>query len=119
MNVSNGKALLGWLNHRGRDGHAKSCTSTPSQPASLVVDGLPTTAPEGQSLAAALLAIGYWWWRRNPVTQQPRGPYCGMGVCFECELLVNGQRRRACLTHVTDGMVVTTERESGTPDADL
>lgn len=88
----------------------------PTQTVSFLVDGEPATAPAGQSLAAALHQQGYAWWRRNPVTGQPRGPFCGMGICFECELTVDGQPQRACLTHVTDAMVVTTERGRCAPD---
>jgi predicted molibdopterin-dependent oxidoreductase YjgC len=75
----------------------------------LEVDGLPFEAPTGQSLAAALVHHGLWIFRRNPVTGEARGPYCGMGVCFECELEVDGRKgTRACLTEVADGMVVRT-----------
>ncbi len=119
MNASKGKPRRGSLTDHDQDRRGQTPTSTPSQLVSLVVDGLPITALQGQSLAAVLQTMGYLWWRRNPITQQPRGPFCGMGVCFECELLVNNQRRRACLTHVTDSMVVTTERERCMPGADL
>jgi aerobic-type carbon monoxide dehydrogenase small subunit (CoxS/CutS family) len=31
-----------------------------------------------------------------------------MGVCFECEVLVDGHWVRACLTPATDGMAIET-----------
>jgi D-hydroxyproline dehydrogenase subunit gamma len=74
----------------------------------LEVDGVPMKAVAGQSLAAALVDHGLWAVHRNPVTGEARGPYCGMGVCFECEVVVDGNTQRACLIGVADGMVVGT-----------
>lgn len=71
------------------------------------VDGRPERATEGQTLLAALLAQGYRALRRNLVTGEPRGGYCGMGVCFECEVEVDGRPGvRACLVPVRDGQDV-------------
>jgi D-hydroxyproline dehydrogenase subunit gamma len=44
--------------------------------------------------------------RVSPRLQAPRGLYCGMGVCFECAVTIDGQTQRACITQVRDGMVV-------------
>lgn len=75
------------------------------------VDGVEVTAVAGQSLAGALHDAGIRFLRRNLVTEEPRAPFCGMGVCFECEVLVDGRLRRACQVHVRPGMVVSTGRE--------
>jgi D-hydroxyproline dehydrogenase subunit gamma len=81
----------------------------PSAACAISVDGRRLTAVEGQSLAALLVAHGIWHFRRNPVSAEPRGPFCGMGVCFECELEVDGRPGvRSCLTPVSDGMRVRT-----------
>jgi D-hydroxyproline dehydrogenase subunit gamma len=48
-------------------------------------------------------------WRYSPRLQQLRGMYCGMGVCFECVVLVDGTLRRSCLIDTAEGMTVTTE----------
>jgi predicted molibdopterin-dependent oxidoreductase YjgC len=75
----------------------------------ITVDGSPLTVVEGISLTAALVGDDRWHLRRNPVSGDPRGPFCGMGVCFECELTVDGRAGvRACLTRVTPGMRVET-----------
>ena len=72
------------------------------------VDGAPIDAPEGQSLAAALLAAGRPALRPSP-SGEPRGVYCGIGVCQECRVHVAGLGIvRACVTPVTGGMRVTT-----------
>lgn len=77
------------------------------------VDGEDIAAAVGQSLAGALHGAGIRVLRRNLVTDEPRAPFCGMGVCFECEVSVDGRLRRACQVHVRPGMVVSTGREHG------
>jgi predicted molibdopterin-dependent oxidoreductase YjgC len=74
----------------------------------LSVDGAALHAPEGQSIAAALLAAGRTTLRHSP-SGQPRGLYCGIGVCQECGVHVAGRGVvRACVTPVAAGMDVTT-----------
>jgi D-hydroxyproline dehydrogenase subunit gamma len=74
----------------------------------VLVDGSPLRAPEGQSLAAALIASGRVSVRDSP-GGSPRGLYCGIGVCQECRVVVAGEGVvRACVTPVVAGMRVTT-----------
>ena len=76
----------------------------------ITVDGVPLQAYLGETIAAALLAGGRRAWR---FTQrgEPRGIFCGMGICFDCTVTVDGMPNvRACLTPVADGMVVETEQ---------
>ncbi len=81
----------------------------PQPGCSITVDGRRLAATEGQSLAAVLVANGIWHFKRNPVSAEPRGPFCGMGVCLECELEVDGRPGvRSCLTPARDGMRVLT-----------
>ena len=69
------------------------------------------TACEGDSVAAALLAAGLSSLRDTPVSGAPRGPYCMMGVCFDCLVEIDGvPNRQACLTAAADGMVVRRQR---------
>ncbi|MGI5272392.1 (2Fe-2S)-binding protein [Nonomuraea sp. CA-218870] len=73
------------------------------------VNGRQVSVVEGVSLAAALVGDRTWTFRRNPVSEEPRGPFCGMGVCLECEVTVDGRPGvRACLTPVRPGMRVRT-----------
>lgn len=72
---------------------------------SITVDGRPVAAREGDSVAAALLATGSAACRTTPVTGAPRGPYCMMGVCFDCLVTVDGAANvQGCMTRVRDGM---------------
>ncbi len=76
------------------------------------VDGQTITAYEGESLAAALLAAGISTFRISRKTLEPRGLYCGMGICYECLVMVDGvHAQRACITPVTAGMKVETCKE--------
>jgi predicted molibdopterin-dependent oxidoreductase YjgC len=74
----------------------------------LTVDGRALTAPAGQSLAAVLLQASRAVLRESPAGN-PRGLYCGIGVCQECRVHVEGLGVvRACVTPVAAGMRVTT-----------
>ena len=77
-------------------------------------DGEDLTASPGQSVGAALLAAGYRSWRTTRDRGAPRGLFCGIGICFDCLVVVNGRPSlRACLTEVRDGDVVTTQEGTG------
>jgi len=70
------------------------------------VNGLSTTAHIGETIHAALIAAGYRQFRKSK-SRQPRGVFCGMGVCYECLVTVNnGSSQRACVTVVQEGMQV-------------
>ena len=75
-------------------------------PLSLTLDGRNVTAYVGETLAAVLFAEGLVATRRTR-GGAPRGVYCGMGVCFDCLVVVDGvPNTRACVTWARDGMVV-------------
>ncbi len=81
----------------------------PSAAVRLTIDGRSVTAAATDSVAAALLAAGTTTLRRTPVSGAPRGLYCGMGVCFECLVTIDGApNQQACLTTVRDGMTIET-----------
>jgi predicted molibdopterin-dependent oxidoreductase YjgC len=71
------------------------------------VDGEPLTASCGQTIAAALYASGRRVFRRTRIEGKPRGLYCGMGVCFDCIVKVDGETTRACMRNVEQGMQIT------------
>ncbi len=72
------------------------------------VDGKPVRCAAAASVAAALLASGHGpAVRRSERRGEPRGLFCGMGVCFDCLVTVDGRSGvRACMTPVRDGMKV-------------
>lgn len=76
----------------------------------ILINGRPVLACAGETVATALLAAGVRRFRRTHKTGAPRGLYCGMGVCFECLVTVDGVANvQACLTPVTPGMRIETE----------
>lgn len=78
----------------------------------ITIDGKSVEAFEGETVAAAMMAAGLRVFRNTAKTKAPRGMYCGMGICFECLVTINGVKNvRACLTPVTDGMTVVTQEE--------
>ncbi|MFE2979078.1 (2Fe-2S)-binding protein [Streptomyces sp. NPDC059258] len=75
----------------------------------VTVDGEPLAFVPGQTLAAALVASGRVAWRTTRVGQRPRGVFCGIGVCYDCLVTVDGRGgQRACLVRARPGMAVTT-----------
>ena len=74
----------------------------------LLVDEEAIVAYEGETVAAALLAAGRRAFRHT-VSSEPRGIFCGIGLCFDCLVTVEGVGNvRACLTPVREGMKVIT-----------
>ena len=87
--------------------------TTPST-VTITVDDRPVAASAGQSVGAALTAEGILAWRRTRGAGRPRGLFCGIGVCFDCLLEVDGvPDQRACLVPVRAGMEVRTSWEAG------
>jgi sarcosine oxidase subunit alpha len=74
----------------------------------LSVNGQPVEVHAGASVAAAVAQVTMQF--RLSVNDTRRAPLCGMGVCFECRVQVDGVAHvRACMTAVTEGMQVVTD----------
>ena len=71
------------------------------------VDGTRVRMPVGSSVAAALAQQPPGRTRLS-VSGQWRAPLCGMGVCHECRVMINGRERLACQTVCEDGMLIAT-----------
>ena len=64
----------------------------------LTFDGRPISGYADETIAACLVANGIGAFRTDRAGA-PRGMYCGMGVCFECLVRVDGRENvRACMT---------------------
>ena len=73
----------------------------------LIFDGRPIPAIVGDSVGAALTRAGVRSWRTTRHEGRPRGLFCGIGVCYDCLLTVDGlPNQRACLVPAADGMEV-------------
>src|SRR5512137_95260 len=80
----------------------------------VVIDGEPFIARAGDTVAAALFAAGRLSSRTTAVSATPRGPYCLMGVCFDCLVTIDDRPdQRGCLVAVAPGMRIETQRGAG------
>ena len=66
---------------------------------------------QGQSIAAALMASGVRELRTTRFRNEPRLIFCGIGVCFDCVVVVNGvANQRACLVEIQqDDQIVSSK----------
>ena len=72
------------------------------------IDGQALAVPTGSSVAAALAATPTGCSRLS-VSGEPRAPFCGMGICHECRVTIDGVANvPACITPVREGMQVAT-----------
>jgi D-hydroxyproline dehydrogenase subunit gamma len=75
----------------------------------LLVNGKPVEVPAGSMVSAAVSEAGAWVYRRS-ATGEPRGPLCGMGICFECRVIIGGRpHQRSCQIPCAEGMEVRTD----------
>ena len=78
-------------------------------PINLSVNGVPITVPAGAMVSTAVSLAGVTRFRRS-VTGEPRAPLCGMGICFECRVSINGREHcRSCQVPCENGMEVATD----------
>jgi aerobic-type carbon monoxide dehydrogenase small subunit (CoxS/CutS family) len=76
------------------------------------LDGRPQRVPAGVTVAAALYITGSGITRIS-VSGERRAAFCGMGICQECRVLIDGQRRLACQTLCVEGIAVQTAAVAG------
>lgn len=89
----------------------KRLTEPTADSVRIIVEGQPVVARRGDTVTAALLASGLDFCRETVVSGQKRGPYCMMGVCFDCLVTIDGiGNRQGCLVPVGEGMVVSLQR---------
>jgi predicted molibdopterin-dependent oxidoreductase YjgC len=85
-----------------------------SKTVEISVDGKRIKAKEGEMILSALLAEGIIVNRYTHKRKEPRGLYCGIGLCTDCVMVVNGKPNvRTCVTPVEEGMVIETQHGLG------
>jgi len=73
------------------------------------VDGQPIRGRQGDSVAALLLANGQAACRTTAVSGAERGPFCMMGICFDCLVTIDGSsNRQGCMAPLQEGMHIET-----------
>lgn len=82
-------------------------TPTHQPTITIYLNGEALVVTAGANLAAVLLAAQHA--SRMSVTQQARAAFCGMGLCGECRITINGEAMQlACRTECVEGMKVST-----------
>ena len=78
-----------------------------SDPFTFRFEGRPISAYPGETIGAALMAAGIVTFRSTRRQQRPRGIFCGIGICFDCLVVVDGRpNQRACITAARPDMTV-------------
>jgi len=76
-----------------------------------LLDGNELVAQEGQTIMEAMLSNGIEH-TRHTRNDKARSAFCGMGICYECRMVVNGiPNVRACTTPVTTGCMVERQHD--------
>jgi hypothetical protein len=79
-----------------------------SEPIVVQVNGKAVSVAAGTIVAAAVVIGGETAFRRS-VLGKPRGPLCGMGICMECRVTINGRKHcRSCQILCEPGMEIRT-----------
>jgi len=92
----------------------KRLDNNPEKRVTITIDGLPFEVAAGETVAAAVLISGMGYTRTTPVSGTPRAPFCLMGVCYECLMVINGQPNQlACREYVAEGMSIVRQRGPG------
>jgi hypothetical protein len=88
--------------------------SDPGPGPGITFDGQDLPALPGQTVAAVLTAAGVRSWRRTRNGSRPRGLFCGIGICYDCLLTLNGTPNvRACVATVRPGDRVESQEGTG------
>jgi predicted molibdopterin-dependent oxidoreductase YjgC len=74
----------------------------------ILVNGRAIAATPGETVLAALTAAGFKVLKKSNVRGEARGPFCGMGVCYECLVTIDGvPKQRSCMVEVAENMEIT------------
>lgn len=94
----------------------KRLETNPQKRVTIYVNEKPYAVAADETVAAAVLASGIRYTRTTPVSGSHRGPYCMMGVCYECLMIIDGKpNQRACQRTVADGMSIECQQTTGVP----
>jgi len=80
----------------------------------IFLNGQALQVAQGISVAAAVLSNNQRSTRTTPVSGSPRAPFCMMGVCYDCLMVIDGKaNQRACATTVEEGMNIDSQQGVG------
>ncbi len=82
---------------------------TKSETLNIRINGVTYQVAPNISVAAAIANVYRKTWRRSPSGDE-RAPFCGMGLCFECRVNIDGVMQRSCQLLVREGMEICCEQ---------
>lgn len=92
----------------------KQLSNSPLETIEVTLNGQKIQVSQGMTVAAAALTQGLRYTRTTPVSNSKRLPFCMMGVCYDCLMVINGKaNQRACATYVKKGMQIETQQGVG------
>lgn len=76
----------------------------------LTLNGAGVETAPGQTVAAVMTGCGITAWRQTRHEGKPRGVFCGIGVCYDCLVTIDGvANQRACIVEAVEGTAVEGE----------
>ncbi|MCS5591526.1 MAG: (2Fe-2S)-binding protein [Gammaproteobacteria bacterium] len=85
----------------------RSINSNQAELITIYFEGKPLNVPKDHNVATALLEAGIRSFRKTTLNNESRGPYCMMGVCFDCLTNINGlDNQQSCAIQVSEGMKI-------------
>ena len=92
----------------------KRLDNTAQNRVNVTINNQPVQVPEGETVAAAVLTHDLSYTRTTPVSGARRAPFCLMGVCYECLMVIDGKaNQRACMEQVKEGMRIECQQGTG------
>ncbi|MGE4595281.1 MAG: (2Fe-2S)-binding protein [Gammaproteobacteria bacterium] len=85
----------------------KSIKHSQDELITIYFEGRALSVPKDHNVATALLGAGINNFRKTTPNHESRGPYCMMGLCFDCLININGvDNQQSCIIQVYDGMKI-------------
>ena len=85
----------------------KRIDSQKSEMIRIYFEGKLINVHKGDTVASALLEVGVTHFQNTTSTGSQRGPFCMMGVCFDCLVEIDEQpNQQACMINVYQEMKI-------------
>ncbi|MCF6203255.1 MAG: (2Fe-2S)-binding protein [Methylococcaceae bacterium] len=92
----------------------KQLSNSTVETVEVTLNGQKIHVSQGMTVAAAALTQGLHFTRTTPISNSKRLPFCMMGVCYDCLMVIDGKaNQRACVTYIKKGMQIETQQGVG------
>lgn len=98
----------------------KQLSHSDTETIEVILNGQKIQVTGGITVAAMCLTQGLRFTRTTPISESKRAPFCMMGVCYECLMVIDGKsNQRACVTTIQQGMKIETQYGVGAEMGDV